>query len=175
MYHNKEFFSVKERCTCDILFSNFGCLLIRWIYNDLLLVSLCLNIMYHQDYLWHGIKYLYFWVSRTKCHDLSLITKVSSIRVPSLWITLPWEPLIAIITVALKSAYSKNLQIIFWPGLAWPEVLCHQASCYVISHNRARPGQKLVHAVSFRLQEKFIKSGQFMAMYTNEGMQIIWT
>ena len=29
--------------------------------------------------------------------------------------------------------------------------------------------------VSLRLQEKFIKSGQFMALYTNEGMQIIWT
>ena len=101
MYHNQEFISVKERCTCDILLSNFGCLLIRWIYNDLILVSLCLNIMYHQDCLWHGIKYLYFRVSRAKCHDLSLITKVSSISIPSLWITLPWEPLIAIITVAL--------------------------------------------------------------------------
>ena len=29
--------------------------------------------------------------------------------------------------------------------------------------------------VSLRLQEKLIKSGQFTAMYTNEGMQIVWT
>ena len=29
--------------------------------------------------------------------------------------------------------------------------------------------------VSLGLQEKFIKSVQFTAMYTNEGMQIDWT
>ena len=29
--------------------------------------------------------------------------------------------------------------------------------------------------VSLGLQEKFILSGQFTEMYTNEGMQIIWT
>ena len=35
---------------------------------------------------------------------------------------------------------------------------------------------KLADAViSLRLQEKFIKRGQFTAMYTNEGMQIVWT